>query len=80
MIKKIVLTVVSVYMLLLNPLVNTHAATPSLYQQIQGLQTAQGVELTGALDKNKATLVKLWASWCPLCLSGCKVMNLRMSI
>lgn len=69
MIKKIVLTVVSVYMLLLNPLVNTHAATPSLYQQIQGLQTAQGVELTGALDKNKATLVKLWASWCPLCLS-----------
>lgn len=55
--------------LLLNAWVKTYAATPSLHQQIQRLQSVQGTDKVGALDENKITLVKLWASWCPLCLS-----------
>ena len=39
----------------------------SLYADIQQLPTVNAAPL--ALDPNKPTLVKLWASWCPLCLS-----------
>lgn len=55
--------------LMLNSLIKVQAATPSLWQQIQSLQPVESANLAVNLNKNKATLIKLWASWCPLCLS-----------
>ena len=55
-----------VAVLMLQSLIKAQAATPSLFQQVQTLEsTNQAIQL----DKNKPTLIKLWASWCPLCLS-----------
>ena len=48
------------------------ANSSSLYQQIHSLKNMQesaAPDKAVVLDKNKVTLVKLWASWCPLCLS-----------
>lgn len=69
MLKILKMAIMSSLLLCLSPLATVQAATPSLYQQLQGLQSVKGADETVALDKNKATLIKLWASWCPLCLS-----------
>ncbi|MFC3331458.1 bifunctional peptide-methionine (S)-S-oxide reductase MsrA/peptide-methionine (R)-S-oxide reductase MsrB [Paenalcaligenes hominis] len=47
--------------------VQAQASTDALYTSLQQLPHL-GAE-TVVLDPNKPTLVKLWASWCPLCLS-----------
>ncbi len=44
-------------------------AQTNVYKQLQALPDVKGAEQTATLDKSKPTLVKLWASWCPLCLS-----------
>ncbi len=41
----------------------------NLAQQVQSLPDVQGEQSSVAFDASKPTLVKLWASWCPLCLS-----------
>lgn len=40
----------------------------NLAQQVHNLTDVSAAE-PAALDTNKPTLIKLWASWCPLCLS-----------
>ncbi len=40
----------------------------NLAQQVHQLTDVRGPQTAG-LDASKPTLVKLWASWCPLCLS-----------
>ena len=42
---------------------------PNLAQQVHALPDVRAKASGAALDTNKPTLVKLWASWCPLCLS-----------
>lgn len=44
-------------------------STLNLAQQVQSLPDVQGKQSSAPLDISKPTLVKLWASWCPLCLS-----------
>lgn len=41
----------------------------NLAQQVHSLPDVQGEQSSVAFDASKPTLVKLWASWCPLCLS-----------
>lgn len=41
----------------------------NLAQQVESLPDVQGKQSSTPLDSSKPTLVKLWASWCPLCLS-----------
>lgn len=47
-------------------------SSAELLRQLKSLpQLTQGLGETGGelLDRNKPTLIKFWASWCPLCLS-----------
>lgn len=44
-------------------------AQTNLQQQLQRLPQLSDVQYSAVLDPNKPTLLKLWASWCPLCLS-----------
>ncbi|PSJ80986.1 bifunctional peptide-methionine (S)-S-oxide reductase MsrA/peptide-methionine (R)-S-oxide reductase MsrB [Neisseria iguanae] len=46
----------------------TQAHAESIVRQIEKFQDAQGKPI-GRLKKDRPTLVKFWASWCPLCLS-----------
>lgn len=45
------------------------AAKSNFLQQISQLQDAAGRSQTMQFNNDQPTLVKLWASWCPLCLS-----------
>nr|WP_232462254.1 bifunctional peptide-methionine (S)-S-oxide reductase MsrA/peptide-methionine (R)-S-oxide reductase MsrB [Neisseria chenwenguii] len=47
---------------------NSTAAAP-VPQALSALKDVQGKPASKYLLKNKPTLVKFWASWCPLCLS-----------
>ncbi|HZJ92265.1 MAG TPA: hypothetical protein VFD09_04225, partial [Thiopseudomonas sp.] len=41
-----------------------------LAEQVHSLPDVSGAQpAVGSFDTRKPTLVKLWASWCPLCLS-----------
>ena len=44
------------------------SAQLNLAQQVHQLTDVRGTQTAG-LDTSKPTLIKLWASWCPLCLS-----------
>lgn len=44
-------------------------ASLNLAQRVHSLPDVQGEPAAKSFDKSKPTLVKLWASWCPLCLS-----------
>lgn len=52
-----------------NPLAKANAAKVNVYEQVQNLSLVQEDAKYSGFDKNKPTLIKLWASWCPLCLS-----------
>lgn len=53
----------------INPLAKANAAKTNMYQQVQSLSNVHGANKDLKMDENKPTLIKLWASWCPLCLS-----------
>lgn len=52
-----------------NPLAKANAAKVNLFEQVQNLSHVDKTTTPSGLDKTKPTLIKLWASWCPLCLS-----------
>ncbi len=52
-----------------NPLANASAGQSVLQQQIEGLADVKQAKPSPLFTTSKPTLVKLWASWCPLCLS-----------
>lgn len=52
-----------------NLLTKAKAGQIDLYQHLQGLEDARVAAQPVTLVKNQPTLVKFWASWCPLCLS-----------
>lgn len=45
------------------------ASKSNFFQQLIQLQDATGRSETMQTDNNQPTLIKLWASWCPLCLA-----------
>ena len=45
------------------------AAAAPVPQVLQKLQDTRGKPAGNYLKKDKPTLIKFWASWCPLCLS-----------
>ena len=54
------------------PMDNKSGADPlprHLQQRLLALKDANGDPATKHLDPGKPTLIKFWASWCPLCLS-----------
>lgn len=55
--------------LVTKPFSKANAAKFNPLQQLVQLQDVTGRSLTMQFDNNQPTLVKLWASWCPLCLS-----------
>ncbi|HZJ95467.1 MAG TPA: bifunctional peptide-methionine (S)-S-oxide reductase MsrA/peptide-methionine (R)-S-oxide reductase MsrB [Thiopseudomonas sp.] len=75
-IRKPVFVVLSVLAVLVGGLlsgVGQHAVaqanSTNVFQQLQALPDVNGAQQAVRLDKDKPTLIKLWASWCPLCLS-----------
>lgn len=52
-----------------SPLAKAKAAQSDFLQQLATLQGVTGGYFTVKFDNNQPTLIKLWASWCPLCLS-----------
>lgn len=52
-----------------SPLAKAKAAQSDFLQQLATLQGVTGGDFTVKFDNNQPTLIKLWASWCPLCLS-----------
>lgn len=55
--------------LVINPWATANAAKSNPLQQLTQLQDVTGRSSTMQFENNQPTLVKLWASWCPLCLS-----------
>ena len=52
-----------------HPLANASAGQSVLQQQIESLHDVKQTPARPLFTGNQPTLVKLWASWCPLCLS-----------
>lgn len=52
-----------------SPLAKAKAAQSDFLQSLVALQGVTGGDFTVKLDNSQPTLIKLWASWCPLCLS-----------
>lgn len=52
-----------------SPFAKAKAAQSDFLQQLAALQGVTGGDFTVKFDNNQPTLIKLWASWCPLCLS-----------
>lgn len=51
------------------PFAKASAANSNPLQQLKQLQDVTGRSLVMQFENNQPTLIKLWASWCPLCLS-----------
>ena len=47
-------------------------SNPAFAQRLVSLHTPGGQPVQTLLKSNRPTLVKFWASWCPLCLSELK--------
>lgn len=52
-----------------NPLANANAGQSILQKQIEQLADVKQTTPSPLFTGSKPTLIKLWASWCPLCLS-----------
>lgn len=49
--------------------IKAEKAPQHLHQRLLALKDTNGTPAAKSLDPGKPTLVKFWASWCPLCLS-----------
>lgn len=73
LIRTLVFVALSVLAVFIGSLLSMQAvaqpSSVSIFQQLQEMPDINGAQQAVQLDKGKPTLIKLWASWCPLCLS-----------